>query len=62
MDINNERELYNLVKKYYGYKVKMSYVNSQNREVVCILYNAFLFICNISGEHGTFGGGILLNF
>ena len=52
------KELYTLVEEFYGYKVKMLYKNPQSKEVVCVLYNAFLLKCNINDRYGRFGAGL----
>lgn len=57
----NVKELYLLVEDFYGYKAKMQYMNTETKEVSCILYDAFLMKCNINGEHGEFGAGIFLS-
>lgn len=56
----NEKELYKLVKDYYGYKANMLWCNSEKKEVGCILYDSFLFTCNVNDRYGSFGCGIVL--
>ena len=34
----NSKELYVLVEEYYGYKIKMQYMNSQKNEVGGIIF------------------------
>lgn len=51
-------ELYNLVEDFYGYKIKMLGINSENKEVEGILYDSFLLRCNINDRYGRFGAGI----
>lgn len=56
----NERKLYKLVKDYYGHKAKMLWCNSEKKEVGCMLYDSFLFTCNVNDRYGSFGCGIVL--
>ncbi len=51
-------ELYNLVEEYYGYKIKMRYLNPQNSEVGGILYDSFFLKCDLNDRYGRFGAGI----
>lgn len=57
MDIN---KLYDLVECYFGYKADMLYLDPEKKEVACMLYNSFLFKCNLNDQYGRFGGGIVL--
>lgn len=52
------KELYGLVKDYYGYKIHMRSLNSETKEVVGILYDAFILRCDINDRYGRFGAGI----
>ena len=56
----NVRELYILIKEYYGYKAKMRYMNSKTNEVVAILYDAFWLKCSLDDRCGMFGAGIVV--
>ena len=51
-------ELYDLVEDYYGYKIHMKSLNSETKEVVGILYDAFVLKCDINDRYGRFGAGI----
>ena len=51
-------ELYDLVEEYYGYKIHMVSLNSETKEVVGMLYDAFILKCNINDTYGRFGAGI----
>ena len=51
-------ELYDLVEEYFGYKAKMRYVNSETKEVSCILYDSFWLKCGLDAQYGRFGAGI----
>lgn len=51
-------ELYDLVEKYYGYKINMLSVNSETKEVKGILYDSFILTCDINDRYGRFGAGI----
>lgn len=51
-------ELYKLVKEYFGYKADMLYIDSEKKEVACLLYDSFLFKCDLDDQYGRFGGGI----
>lgn len=52
-------ELYNLVERYWGYKVKMKNMDLEKREVVCVLYDSFVIECGFDDYHGSFGAGII---
>lgn len=52
------KELYLLVEKFFGYKIKMRYMNSEKKEVGGILYDSFFLLCNINDQYGRFGAGI----
>lgn len=56
MDIN---KLYDLVETFFGYKTNMLYLDTEKKEVACILYNAFLFKCNLDDRYGRFGAEIV---
>ena len=56
----NVDELYVLVENYYGYKVKMGYLNSKTKEVGAILYDAFYLKCSLDDRYGRFGAGIVV--
>ena len=43
-------DLYNLIKDYYGDKVTMRYLNSNPSEIGAVLYESFLFVCNIEND------------
>jgi len=55
MDVN---ELYNLVKLYYGYKIHMREIDYEKKLVIGVLYDAFIFECDVNGRYGTFEAGI----
>lgn len=54
-------ELYYLVLEFFGDRVSKPYINSERQEMTCILYDSFVFKCEIDNRYGTFGGGILLD-
>lgn len=56
----NEKELYKCVKDYFGYKADMLWCNSEKKEVGCMLYDSFLFTCNVNDRYGSFGCGLVL--
>ena len=56
----NKMELYVLVKEFYGYKAKMSHLNSKTKEVVCVLYDCFILKCSLDERYGSFGAGIVV--
>ena len=51
-------ELYEIVKKYYGYKIKMLDIDQENLEVKGILYDSFFFDCTTNDRYGRFGSRI----
>lgn len=55
-------ELYELVKNFFGYKVKMLSINSEKKEVQCILYDSFLLKCGIGNRYNMFGMSICFGF
>lgn len=57
MDIN---KLYDLVETFFGYKANMLHLDTEKKEVACILYNSFMFKCNLDDRYGRFGAGIAL--
>lgn len=59
MDINR---LYDLVKSFFGYKANMLYLDTDKKEVACILYNSFLIKCNLNDRYGRFGAGIVFGY
>jgi len=56
MDIN---ELYRLIETFFSYKARMLYLNSDKKEVVCMLYNAFLLKCGLDERYNSFGAGLI---
>ena len=54
------KELYNLVKEFFGYKAHMRYLNTKTKEVACVLYDSFLLKCNLDDRYGRFGAGIYI--
>lgn len=50
--------LYQFVHEYYGYKIKMKYLNTEKKEVGGILYDSFFLSCNLDDQYGRFGAGI----
>ena len=47
-----------LEKNFGGYKAKMISLNSETKEVVCLLYDSFLLKCGLEEQHGRFEAGI----
>ena len=56
----NIKELYKLVKDFFGYKANMRYLNSKTNKVACILYDSFWLECSLDDQYGRFGAGIVL--
>ena len=52
------KKLYLLVKDFFGYKIKMQYMNTETNEVGGILYDSFFLKCNTNDRYGRFGAGI----
>ncbi|MBM7541219.1 hypothetical protein [Amphibacillus cookii] len=52
-------KLYEIVETFFSYKADMLYINTNENEVACMLYNSFLFKCNLDERYGTFGAGIV---
>lgn len=55
MNIDN---LYDLVKDFFGYKANMRYKDPKKRQVACILYDSFWFVCSLDDQYNRFGAGI----
>lgn len=53
-------KLYDLIEEFFGYKVKMRYLNSETKEVACILYDSFWVKCSLDDRYGRFGAGIVV--
>lgn len=51
-------DLYNLVEDFFGYRCNMIGINSEKKEVSCILYDSFFLECDLNDEHDRFGAGI----
>lgn len=56
----NVLELYSIVVDHFNYKATGPYLNREEKEVTCTLYESFIFRCNVGGRYGTFGGKILM--
>lgn len=56
MDI---KKLFSLIKKYFGYKANMLYIDNDRKEVGFVLYNAFLVKCSLDERYNSFGAGIV---
>lgn len=52
------RELYKVVKKFWGYKARHVIYESDTKRVKCLLYDVFFFECDTNDRYGVFGGGI----
>ena len=51
-------ELYDVVSRYYGYKIRNMYMDESKKEVGGLLYDSFFLRCNVNQRYGCFGGGI----
>ena len=51
-------KLYNFIKDFFGYKCNMVGINSEKKEVKCILYDSFWLVCSLDDRYGRFGAGI----
>ena len=54
------KELYQLIEDFYGYKADMRYMNTEEKKVGYFLYDAFSVVCEIDGQYGCFGAGIVM--
>lgn len=52
--VMNVKELYNIVTEYFGYKIGMSYYNSETKEVKGTLYESFFLVCFIDNSTNKF--------
>ena len=57
MDVDS---LYKLVRDFYGFKCRMRGVNSEKKEISCMLYDSFILICSLGERYGSFSAGIEL--
>ena len=60
-NITDVNKLYDLVEDFYSYKAKMISLDDKKREVVCILYESFVFGFSIDEGTGVFGAGLMFN-
>ena len=56
--VNAAEQLNAIVTDFFGYKAK-NIENIEEKEVRCILYDAFQFRCDVQDEHGRFGAAII---
>lgn len=52
------KELYLLIKSFYGYKIRELRINTKEKSVEGLLYDSFFLECNINDRYGRFGAGI----
>ena len=52
--------LYRLVTDHFGSKAAYSEIESGRGVVNVVLYETFIFTCNVNDQHGGFAGGIVL--
>lgn len=52
------KQLYKIVSKFFGYKARNFTYNIEEKEVRCLLYDAFFFRCDTNDRYGMFGEGI----
>lgn len=57
MDVDG---LYKLVESFFGYKIKMRYLNSKTNEVAGILYDSFWLECGLDSQYGRFEAGLYI--
>lgn len=50
-----------IITNYLGYKANIQYCNREEREVVFVMYDSFLFRCGFDKPHDTFKCGLRLN-
>lgn len=51
-------ELYLLVESFFNYRCRDVQLNSEKKEITCILYDSFLFKCSVGDRYETFGAGL----
>jgi len=56
----DEKDLYELVFGFFGYKCRMLTLESERPEVGCILYDTFLFKCHVNARNEIFSCGIIV--
>ena len=52
------KEVNGIIKRCLGYKVKVMYIDSIKREVVFMMYDSFLFKCQLDERYNSFGCGL----
>ncbi|MFD1739553.1 hypothetical protein ACFSCX_24020 [Bacillus salitolerans] len=57
MDI---RDLLKIIESFFGKKAKQYMIESEKREISCLLYDSFQFKCGFEGQYGNFNGGIIV--
>lgn len=58
MDI---KELLKILEKHFGMKARHYSLNTDLNQINCVLYDSFVFRCQIDKRYGAFGGGIVLD-
>jgi len=56
----DEKELYQIVFGFFGYKCRMQNFDPGKMEVACILYDTFLLKCKLNSRNDRFGCEISL--
>ncbi len=54
-------ELYDLVKDFFGYKIRLMYINSSKKQVCGTLYDSFFLECDLDDRYGRFGAGLYVS-
>ena len=54
----NVDKLYDLIEDFFGYKCHMRGMDSEKKEVSCILYDSFWLKCSLDDQYGRFGAGL----
>ena len=50
-----------IITNYLGYKASIKYCKREEREVVFVMYDSFLFKCGFDEPHDTFKCGLMLS-
>ena len=55
-----EKELYQIIFEFFGYKCKMQNFDAEKIEICFILYDTFLFKCNLKGNGCRFNCRLII--
>lgn len=54
------KKLLQILENHFGKKARHYSLDTELNQIKCVLYDSFVFKCQIDKRYGTFGGGIVL--